>query len=98
MEYTYIIEGSEIHDKDSLFEQFCMNMTDDLGFETGHTLDALADILRGGFGMHEYGEQISILWEDFEMSRKALGDEYMMKVLKILLREDPEYDVILKIA
>ena len=98
MKYTYIIDGSEIDDKESFYEQFYMNMTDDLEFDPGHNLDAFSDVLKGGFGMHEYGEEISILWEHFAHSRRALDSEFLLRVLTILLREDEEHACILKIT
>ena len=97
MKFTYVIDGSEINDKESFYDEFYMNMTDDLEFEPAHNLSAFTDVLRGGFGMHEYGDAISVLWENFAHSRKALGDEFTLKVLTIILREDDEYSCILKI-
>lgn len=50
-------------------------MTKDLDWKTGHNLDAFNDLLRGGFGVHDYEEPITIIWENSEKSKDELGYE-----------------------
>ncbi len=53
-------------------------VSDKLGTPTGksvRTLDALNDILRGGFGKTEAGESLHIRWLNSEKSRRDLGYE-----------------------
>lgn len=42
-------------------------------WKTGHNLNAFNDILRGGFGVHEYEESIVLVWEKFLKSKSDLG-------------------------
>ena len=54
-------------------------------WEMGHSLDALNDILYGGFGVYEPGEQVLIVWRNYEKSQNDLGLEetkrnYQMKI------------------
>lgn len=56
--------------------------TKDITFKTGHNLDAYNDILRGGFGMHERGEPITILWKNVGKSRVDFGYPATAKYLE----------------
>lgn len=41
----------------------------------GHNLDALEDILDGGYGVYAYHEPIIVIWENFTLSLKYLKNE-----------------------
>ena len=94
---VYTINGALLDTPDSFYDQVYACMTKDIDFTPGHNLDAFADVLRGGFGRHRYGEPVCILWENFSFSRKMLGDRFVFKVVRILLRREEEYDCVLKI-
>lgn len=51
-------------------------------------MDAFNDILRGGFGRHDYGEPILIEWQYFEKSKQNLGNEAMNLIEEIILDKD----------
>ncbi|RHR32402.1 hypothetical protein DWX43_02705 [Clostridium sp. AF19-22AC] len=51
-------------------------------------LDAFNDILRGGFGRHDYGEPILIVWKHFERSKRTLGGEAVNLIEEIILDSD----------
>lgn len=42
-------------------------------FDWGRNLDAFNDILRGGFGAFDYGEEIELIWKNAAKSKKDLG-------------------------
>ena len=90
--YEYIIDGSLIENKKDFYDQIIALMTDDPDFEAGRNLDALADILRGGFGKHPYGAGINVIWKSFDDSVSALGESYTLKILKVMLKKDSGYD------
>ena len=48
-----------------------------LDWKIGRNLNAFNDILRGGFGRHEYGQPIHIQWLAYEKSVRNLGKEKM---------------------
>ena len=51
----------------------------------GRNLNAFNDILRGGFGRHEYGQPIHIRWLAYEKSFRDLGKENMDTIVEIIL-------------
>lgn len=55
------------------------------GFEWGHNLDALNDILRGGFGTPEGGFRLR--WLNFERSKEVLGYPETIRWLERRLQE-----------
>ncbi|NCC68818.1 MAG: hypothetical protein EOM14_11630 [Clostridia bacterium] len=78
-----IIDGSFFDDIEGFYKEIERKFTKDLSFSLGHNLDALNDILRGGFGLHKYGEPISIKWIHFSKSRLDLGNEMISKILEV---------------
>ena len=50
-------------------------LTRNLNWKTGHNLNAFNDLLRGGFGVHEYGESLRITWVNDSKSKIDLGYE-----------------------
>ena len=54
----------------------------------GRNLNAFNDILRGGFGRHEYGQPIHIQWLAYEKSVRNLGKETMDTIVEIILDTD----------
>jgi hypothetical protein len=62
-----------------------MHFTKDPGWKIGRNLDAFNDMLRGGFGVHEYEEPIQLIWLHSDKSRKDLGWEETVKYLSAKL-------------
>ena len=94
-----VIDGSNCTDMESFYNEIDYVMTLDTEIETGHNLDALHDILCGGFGVHAFGEPIEILWTDFDKSIKYLGIEQVMTIVEMMLDyDDTELDCHLSIA
>ena len=87
---TIVIDGNKFSDEEGFYDEIDRLLTQDLDFTTGHNLNALTDILRGGFGVHEYGEPLKIRWINASKSRKDLGYEETRKHWeKILTRCHP---------
>ena len=80
MRKDFIIDGENFDDIEGFYREIDNLLTKDLDWETGHNLDAFNDILRGGFGVHEYGEPIKIIWKNFAKSRKDFGYEATVKL------------------
>lgn len=68
-----IIDGSKFNHIEGFYTEIDRVLTKDLTWETGHNLDAFNDLLHGGFGVHEYGEPITLIWENANKSEKDLG-------------------------
>lgn len=76
---TIIINGNNFTDLESFYDEIDRVLTKDLDWDTGHNLDAFNDLLRGGFGVHEYEESIRLIWENISKSKSALGIEATKK-------------------
>lgn len=61
-------------------------LTTNLGWNTGKNLDAFNDLLRGGFGIHEYGQPLEIQWINAQKSKEDLGWEETINHLNKKLR------------
>ena len=75
----------DISDMEGFYNEIDKLLTKNLQWKTGHNLNAFNDLLRGGFGVHEYEEPIIIRWVNFEKSKKTLGDEMVLILLEIML-------------
>ena len=95
--FVYEIDGNRMTDREAFFEEIENRMTDASDFRMGHNLDAFADVLGGGFGKHSFGDPFCILWRNFRKSTEILGQDFVMKTVKIMLSNDAEYDCVLKI-
>lgn len=86
MKHSVIIDGNSFSDLEGFYNEMEKILTKDLTWRTGHSLDAFNDLLRGGFGVHEYGERLHIRWINFSKSRKDFGyqetEKYYEKMLK----------------
>jgi len=61
-------------------------------------LDALCDVLRGGFGPTKYGEPLHITWKGFAKSRRDFDDRVLLSILVVMLAPDMGHDVKLNLA
>jgi len=73
MRREFIIDGKNFSDIEGFYCEIDSLFTKNLAWKTGHNLDAFNDLLRGGFGVHEYGEPIKIIWKNFSKSRNDFG-------------------------
>jgi len=65
MRRTIVIDGNKFDDIEGFYYEMDSLLTKDLNWKTGHNFDAFNDLLRGGFGVHEYGEPILLSWINF---------------------------------
>ena len=72
---TLILNGNRFSDLPSFYEEANLLFTKNLDWKLGHSLDSLHDILYGGFGVFEPKEEIVLIWENHEKSKKDLGME-----------------------
>ena len=73
MRRKFVIDGENFEDLEGFYCEIDKLFTKNLSWETGHNLDAFNDLLRGGFGVHEYGEPILIYWKNFSKSKNDFG-------------------------
>lgn len=84
----FVIDGNRFSDIDGFYAEIERLFTADSDFSAGHNLEALNDLLRGGFGVHAYGEPISIRWIHFSKSRRDLGEQLIGKIMEIIQNKD----------
>jgi RNAse (barnase) inhibitor barstar len=85
MRREFTINGKDFDDLEGFYCEIDKILTKDLAWKTGHNLDALNDLLRGGFGVHEYGEPIKLIWKNFSKSRADFGYAATIKYFEAML-------------
>ena len=78
------IDGNNFNNLEGFYSEIDKLLTRDLNWKTGHNFDAFNDLLRGGFGVHEYGEEIIVKWINNKKSKKDLGNETILILLEII--------------
>lgn len=81
----FILDGNNFSDLEGFYSEIERLLTKGLDWKTGHNLDAFNDLLRGGFGVHEYGEAITMKWIHYAKSKKDLGNDTILTLLEIFL-------------
>ncbi|MCF0057972.1 hypothetical protein [Dyadobacter sp. CY356] len=84
---TIIINADNFSDLSGFYEEMNKLFMNGIDWKMGHSLDALNDILYGGFGVYNPGEEVIVLWSNFQKSKSDLGTEetirnYQMKIDK----------------
>lgn len=79
-----IIDGNDFSDIDGFYRVCEQCFVNDAKMKMGHNLDAFNDVLRGGFGVFDYEENISIIWKNYDKSVHNLGEEFMNTVREII--------------
>ena len=83
----FIIDGNNFNTLDEFYDEIDKLLTKDLTWKTGHNLDAFNDLLRGGFGVHEYGEPILIKWLNYNKSKSDFGYKSTILYYKNILKK-----------
>ena len=90
---TITINAANFSDLAGFYEEMNRLFMKDVDWKMGHSLDALNDILYGGFGVYNPGEKVIVLWENFSKSKKDLGLEETMKLYKMKIDKGYPYNV-----
>lgn len=70
---TITINGNKFSDLEGFYNEIDRVLTHELDWQTGHNMAAFNDLLRGGFGVHEYEEPIKIIWTHSNKNKEELG-------------------------
>ena len=84
----FTIDGRRFSSMAGFYDEVERVFTFGLDRKIGRNLNAFNDILRGGFGRHEYGQPIHIQWLAYEKSVRNLGKETMDTIVEIILDTD----------
>lgn len=69
----YVIEGGRIDGIPDLYEELNRLFMTGEDWQLGASLDALDDLLYGGYGVHSQDAAVRVVWRDAAHSREALG-------------------------
>ena len=76
---TIIIDGGQFSDLEGFYDEVEKKLVQN---RWGRNLNALDDILYGGFGGREYNEVFVLIWKNAEKSRTDLGYPETVKLLE----------------
>ena len=82
---SFILDGNDFSDLEGFYCEIDKLLTKNPDWKTGHNLLAYNDLLRGGFGVHEYMEPIIIQWKNYSKSKRDLGDKTILEILEVTL-------------
>lgn len=90
---TLIIIGRNISDIPTFYAEINRVFMANEDWRLADSLDALNDLLYGGYGAIVGREQVRIVWHDVAESRAALGAEATRAFLARKLRQPASFDV-----
>lgn len=90
---TLIIDGSRVHDIPSFYDEINRVFMAGEDRKLGPSLDALDDLLYGGFGALHGEPTITLVWNAFETCRGAMGRDTTRAYYLKKLEEPSRYDV-----
>lgn len=86
------IRGADIRDIPSFYEEINRVFMADEDWSLGESLDALDDMLRGGYGAVGSSEVVRVIWLDMKLARSSLGLEATRSYLLGKLERPDVYD------
>ena len=90
MSKSATIDGNNFSDLAGFYDEVERKLTHGLDWNLGRNLDAFNDVLRGGFGVHEYAGPLALAWLNSEKSKQDLGYDATIRYYEVLLtRCDP---------
>jgi hypothetical protein len=73
MTKTLVIEGGNVRDIATLYEEINRVFVADEDWKLGPSLDAINDMLGGAYGAITGRERVRLIWQDMASSCSALG-------------------------
>ncbi|WP_332713323.1 barstar family protein [Pelagibacterium mangrovi] len=89
---TFTIEGGAIFDIASFYAELNRVFMAGESWTLGQSLDALDDMLYGGYGALKDKERVRIVWRDIDKSRQALGLATTRAYYQAKLAQPERYD------
>jgi len=72
------INGSNISDKKSLYQEINRVFMAKEDWKIGESLDALNDLFYGGFGLIDSNEPVELTWTNFNHNKELFGFDFTM--------------------
>jgi len=89
---TFTIEGDAISDIASFYAELNRVFMAGESWTLGQSLDALDDMLYGGYGALKDKERVRLVWRDIDKSREALGPATTRAYYQAKLAQPERYD------
>src|SRR5690606_6165861 len=70
-----VIDGNRIHDIASFYDEINRVFMVDVDWPLAHSLDALDDMLYGGYGALDGNAPATLVWTNYENNRRDLGPD-----------------------
>lgn len=70
-----VLQGSAVGDIPSFYDEINRVFMSGEDWQLAHSLDALDDMLYGGYGVLARHADATLIWHDIEYTRNALGEE-----------------------
>jgi len=90
---TITINADHFSDLAGFYEEMNKLFMKDTDWKLGHSLDALNDILYGGFGVFNPGEPVLVRWLNASKSRADLGADETRKNYQMKIDQGYPYNV-----
>lgn len=92
MPHTLTLDGTRIRDIPSFYDEINRVFMVGIDWTLGHSLDALDDLLYGGYGALDGAAPATLVWTDFAASRDALGVETTRQYLLAKLAQPGRFN------
>ncbi len=93
MTKTFILDGENITDISSFYDEINRVFMCDENWVIGKSLDALNDLFYGGFGAISGRENVKIIWRNIDVSKVHLGVEVTRNYYLEKLNHPERYNV-----
>lgn len=93
MKKEIIIDGNRIFDKKSLYEEVNRVFMQNEDWKLGESLDALNDLLYGGFGVIKESEEVRLIWKNFEENQKIFGFDFTLRFYQEKLQYPQTFNI-----
>ncbi len=90
---TLTIVGKDIHNISSFYAEINRVFMSEENWKLGENLDALDDMLRGGYGAIRGYPCVKLVWKDIGVARSSLGLEATRTYLRAKLERPDLYNV-----
>jgi len=86
------LDGARIHDIPSFYDEINRVFMQDVDWTLGPSLDALDDLLYGGYGALDGDASATLVWTHFAASRDALGIDATRQYLLAKLARPEQFN------
>lgn len=81
------IDGNNISDKKSLYQEINRVFMADEDWTIGESLDALNDLFYGGFGLIDGNEPVELIWKNFNHNKELFGVDFTIEFYQEKLKQ-----------